>query len=251
MRPVRCPYRQTETSDPHPGCRASAEGIRLGARRAPLRGKPSVSNEGERCDTICAMPYNAERHRRRSIRLPAWDYAGHGWYFITIVTAVRECRFGEVVGDEVVLSGDGVIVEEEWQRAAQVRAEVSTVLHVVMPNHLHAIVAMHGDGDPKIDDRTALKHALGDRRPLHRAPRSLGALVAGFKSAATSRIEREHDAPGMAVWQRGFYEHIIRDDRDLERISDYIVANPSRWHDDALHPAKPPFRPPGRRRRTS
>ena len=77
------------------------------------------------------------------------------------------------------------------------------------------------------------------RAPLHRPPRSLGSFVAGYKSAATKRINVLRRTPGLSVWQRNYYEHVIRNDRDLAHIREYIAANPARWAEDENYPAHP------------
>lgn len=127
------------------------------------------------------MPFHGDAHQRRSIRLPAHNYASPGAYFVTIVIRDRECLLGDVVNGEVLRNPCGDIVAREWARTAAIRSEVRLDSFVVMPNHLHAVVYLRGVGahgraplrTPRIDD------------PPSRKPRSLGALVAGFKSSAT------------------------------------------------------------------
>lgn len=162
---------------------------------------------------------------RRSLRLPAHDYAGHATYFITVCSADRMPLFGEVIEGTMRLSCEGQIVREEWQRSASLRSEIVLDAWVVMPNHLHALVLFTGD-----DGVASVS--------LPRPDRSLGALLAGFKSAVTSRIRAETNSPDAVVWQRNYYEYIVRGNGSLERIRGYIAANPSRWHLDRENDAK-------------
>jgi putative transposase len=155
---------------------------------------------------------------RRSIRLPGYDYSQPGAYFVTLVTAGRQCLFGEVVAQQVDLSQFGRIVTEEWERTPQIRAESELGAYVVMPNHFHGIVIVSSDALPG----SASDVGASGRSPLRpRGPstKSLGALIAGFKSSVTTRINELRHMPGHPVWQRNYYEHIICDDSDWDRIS--------------------------------
>jgi len=175
------------------------------------------------------MRYDPTKHHRRSIRLPGYDYGQATAYFVTICTQNRECVFGEVINGQVVLSEAGELAREEWLRSADIRSEIELDAFVVMPNHLHGIVVTRDVG------------AHG-RAPLplapHRPPRSLGSFVAGFKSAVTKRINEIRDAPGVPVWQRNYYEHVIRDEDDLDRVRRYIAENPLRWEEDPENPSE-------------
>ncbi len=183
------------------------------------------------------MPDN---YHRRSIRLKGYDYSRQGAYFVTIVTWNRLCLFGEVVDEKMVLNDLGLIVQGEWFRSADVRREIE--LHpdelVVMPNHLHGIVWIVGEGDKSAADVGATgRSPLREHPPRGPVPRSLGSFMAGFKSAATKRVNTMRGAPGAPVWQRNYYEHIIRDERSLNRIREYIAHNPLGWALDRENPA--------------
>jgi putative transposase len=171
------------------------------------------------------MTYDPTRHHRRSVRLPAYDYTQPGAYFLTVVTHQRQCLFGETVDGRVLLSGHGEAVEQEWLRSTQIRREIQLDAFVV-------IVGAHG--------RAPLHRSPLRRAPLHRSPRSLGSFVAGFKSAVTKRINEMRGTPGLLVWQRNYYEHVIRNDRELARVRQYIVDNPARWEEDQENPAHQP-----------
>jgi REP element-mobilizing transposase RayT len=178
------------------------------------------------------MPYNRDVHHRRSIRLPAYDYASTGAYFITIVTKNRECLFGDVVAGKLRHNPIGDIVSAEWARTGVIRAEVNLDVFVVMPNHIHAVVHLRAVG---AHGRAPLR-TVEASDPPYRAPRSLGSLVAGFKSAATSAVNRQRGTPGAPVWQRNYHERVIRSPAELIGIRRYIVDNPENWADDSENP---------------
>ncbi|MCM8750198.1 hypothetical protein NET02_13680 [Thermomicrobiaceae bacterium CFH 74404] len=188
------------------------------------------------------MTFDPERHHRRSIRLKGHDYAQAGAYFITISTHDRACLFGQVVDDTMEMSDYGRIVEEEWLRSSEVRREI--LLHagefVVMPNHVHGIVWIVDTG--RGDRPVAPTEFITQTRPGTAArangpaPRSLGAFVAGFKAATTKRINQRRNTPGVRVWQRNYYEHVICDEASLDRIRRYIAENPMRWACDPEDP---------------
>lgn len=166
------------------------------------------------------------RYRSESIRLPWWDYAGAGWYFVTICTQNRQCVLGEIVDGSVNLSPGGLIVEEEWRRTATVRPNVGLDEFVVMPNHVHGNVALTGDSGKTSHRDDSTKSRL--------RPHSLGAMIGQCKSVCTKRI---HGAgfPQFG-WQARFYEHIIRDERSLENIRQYIEDNSAKWELDEDNP---------------
>ncbi len=193
------------------------------------------------------MP-NIVHRRRKSIRLNRWDYRAPAAYFVTICTHDRVPLFGRVVDGEMVLNAFGEIVWEEWFRSAEIRAEIELFPDefVVMPNHIHGIVWIvetddgtgHRDDAVEVHGRAPNVGATG-RSPLQPrgpAPRSLGSFIAGFKSAVTKRLNVLRNTPGAPVWQRNYYEHIIRTARALNAIRRYIADNPLRWHLDRYNP---------------
>lgn len=183
-------------------------------------------------------------HKRKNIRLKGFDYSSEGAYFITIVTKDREPLFGEIVGEEMVLNDLGKIVAEEWVRSAEIREEIEIEDFVVMPNHFHAVVYINNDdsnrNNPPGDDPVGatgrsplqIKSAVAPTNHGPR-PRSLGALMAGFKSAVTTRINTLRGTPGVPVWQRNYYDHIVGSDREYEQIAAYIADNPAKWLTDS------------------
>lgn len=201
------------------------------------------------------MSYDPDKHDRQSIRLRGYDYTQTGAYFITICAHDRVCLFGEVEEGRMYLNAYGRIVVEEWRHSQDLRTEIVLDTYIVMPNHVHGIVLItHSDGrsdgrdvrgyDIRAGKQSAPAVGATGRSPLPDEydpgppPKSLGAMVAGFKSAATTRINRLRDMPGAAVWQRGYYDHIIRNEKAWRRIRRYIETNPARWHQDTNHPTR-------------
>ena len=173
-------------------------------------------------------------HHRKSIRLKEYNYASPGEYFVTICTHQRECLFGEIIKEEMVLNSLGLIVQEEWLKTEIIRPELELDEFIMMPNHLHGIIVINCE--PEIKKQAVVgTHGCAS---LQRKPRSLGAIIAGFKSAATKRINEERNMSRTPVWQPRFYEHIIRNDKELNNIREYIVNNPMQWHVDEENPMK-------------
>ena len=173
------------------------------------------------------MQNHPEYPQRRSIRLPEYDYSSQGAYFVTLVTNQWQNLFGAIKETNVKLSKLGLIVHKEWIRSAQIRSEMK--IHedefVIMPNHLHGIVWFQSpeNGKLPIDDANS---------NLYRKPKTLGSFIAGFKSSVTRIATQELGI--SKVWQRNYYEHVIRDDADWERIVLYIQENPRKWSEDRL-----------------
>jgi len=175
------------------------------------------------------------QHHRRSIRLRGHDYSQSGFYFITVCTAQRECLFGNIVDGEMVLNEYGQMVRDEWAKTASIRREITLDEYVIMPNHFHGILVIaDGRGDRPVA-RTKTNSVAGTKPQSGPMPRSIGAFVAGFKSAVTQRINTKRQTPRQPVWQRNYYEHIIRNDAELNNIREYIRNNPAQWELDDLY----------------
>ncbi len=176
------------------------------------------------------MRYDPAKHYRRSIRLPGYDYTQVGAYFVTIVTYQRECTFGEVVAGQMRVNEIGAVVREEWLRYAEIRGEIALGEYMIMPSHVHGIVIIRDVG--------AHGHAPLPARTRQRPTRSLGSFVAGYKAAATRRINVIRGTLGHPVWQRNYYERVIRGDTELNRIRQYIADNPACWEEDVENPSR-------------
>jgi putative transposase len=162
--------------------------------------------------------------QRRSVRLRDHDYAG-GIYFLTICVAKRSPLFGRVEAPHVRLTPIGEIVQEEWLQTGQMRSGVWLDAYVIMPDHLHGIVGLGTEVGRHVESRA---HAVRPYRyPQRETP--LGRVVAGFKSACTRRYRAALGDVNAVLWQRGYYEHVIRGSKQLQRARQYIADNPWRW----------------------
>ena len=160
--------------------------------------------------------------RRKSIRLPYFDYAAPTAYFVTICTYLRQPTFGNIDSGEMILNPFGRIALDVWLETPAHFPEVELSEFVVMPNHVHGIIINNV--------------GVGHARPLPNPHAlTLPIIVGSYKSAVTKRINQLRHNPGKPVWQRNYWEHIIRDDDDLARVMDYIVNNPIRWEVDELY----------------
>ena len=182
-------------------------------------------------------PFDAAQGRR-SIRYPGFDYAQSGAYFVTLVTYQRDALFGEIIDEEMKLNRKGEIVKEEWFASVNIRKEIR--LHpeefVIMPNHVHGIVWIENDKSLVVGATGRSPLPNDGRSPRQMKPRSLGSFIAGFKSSVTKRIRDEMNETG--IWQRNYYERIIRNERELDAICRYIEANPLNWSEDNENPLK-------------
>jgi len=181
------------------------------------------------------MKYDPEIHHRRSIRLKGYNYSQAGTYFVTICTHNRECIFGTILDDKMRLNDVGQMVQASWEQLPQ-RFPIELDAYVVMPNHFHAIVIIVGAPLVGAPDRAGTRRA--GTRP---APTMLGDIIGAFKSITTNeciRGVREFNWPHFdkRLWQRNYYEHVIRNEEALNRIREYILNNPLRWMLDRENP---------------
>jgi putative transposase len=171
---------------------------------------------------------------RKHNRLKDYDYATDGFYFITICSKNGENIFSDIpVGADgcrptdpinVQLNDFGRIVGEELKKSQNIRDEIIVDYYVIMPNHVHCIIVIEQNG-MKITGRQP-------SAPTCNRKRSLSSFVQGFKSAVTARINTLRNMPGEPVWQRSFHDHIIRNERSLHAIREYIANNPIHWEQD-------------------
>ncbi|MDJ1471127.1 hypothetical protein QNI19_08090 [Cytophagaceae bacterium DM2B3-1] len=191
--------------------------------------------------------YDPAIHHRRSIRLPDYEYSQAGLYFVTICVKDRQCLFGRIDGGQMVLNEVGEIACQEWGKSAEIRQEI--VLHefIIMPNHMHGIVEItditcRGDWqvaqaitiDPDQTNRSAGNQGDLPIAPTGLNPKSLGAMIGGYKASVTKKVNDIQQTSG-SVWQRNYYEHIIRNARSHQQIAEYITTNPQRWEQDTLY----------------
>jgi REP element-mobilizing transposase RayT len=163
--------------------------------------------------------------RRRSLRLGGYDYTQPGAYFVTICSYQRRSIFGELDEDHVVLTEAGQVAADEWFRTAQLRPEVklSRDEFIVMPNHIHGVI--HLDWS-RVGARR--RRAPASERFGQPVSGSLATIIRAYKSAVTRNVNRMNNCFGCRIWQRNFYEHVIRTEAELDRLRRYIIQNPSR-----------------------
>jgi len=175
------------------------------------------------------MRYDPDKHHRRSIRLRGYDYTRAGEYFITICTRDRMCLFGDIVDGEIALNEYGKIVADEWIKTAEIRDEIALDEWIVMPNHFHGIFVI-------CDRRGTARRAPTMERFGQPVAGSVSTIIRSFKSAVTKRINETRQTPGVKLWQRNYYEYVIRNEDELNRIREYIIGNPAKWDLDRENP---------------
>jgi putative transposase len=214
------------------------------------------------------MQYDPEKHHRRSIRLQGYDYSQAGCYFITLCVQDRKHLFGEIRNGIMGLNEFGCIAWEEWYQSPIIRPNISLGAFIVMPNHLHGIIHIDTQkentneiGKFKSPSQTIgaiirgykgaitkrIKAILHSRRgELQFAPTEFdqesGSRTGELQFAPTEFAPTEFAptefAPTESIWQRNYYEHIIRDNKAYWNISNYIWNNPLKWEQDKFHSPK-------------
>lgn len=194
--------------------------------------------------------YNPRIHKRKSIRLKPYDYSKAGLYFITICCKNRIPHFGNISNGKMILNQYGIIAHNEWANTPYIRPNIELGEFIIMPNHMHAIIKIctgilhtpiyipHTPNDiPNTDDRMGVCN-INDRSrgvcntPLRSPSQTIGAIIRGYKSSVTKQLNSFNiDCP---IWQRNYYEHIIRDEKSYQNISNYIINNPRKWATDTF-----------------
>lgn len=185
------------------------------------------------------MKYNPEIHHRRSIRLRGYDYSRAGAYFITICTYHRECLFGEIIDGKMDLNDAGRVAEQCWNDIPGHFPYVELDAFVVMPNHVHGILIIMDENvgtQNSAMQNIGMKNEVGVKnisplqlnQPPHGTSKTIGSIIRGFKIGVTKWMRQNTEF--YQIWQRNYYEHIIRNENELNRIRTYIVNNPEKWH---------------------
>lgn len=159
------------------------------------------------------MTFNKAIHNRQSIRLQGYDYSQEGHYFITICTYRHLPLFGEIIKEEIKKNQIGDIVNRQWLQISERFKGVHLDVFVVMPNHIHGIISI-------------LESYPGQ---------TIGKIIGAYKSLAANeyiKLCKMNNLPVEKLWQRNYYEHVIRDEQDFSRIVDYIQNNPQNWNID-------------------
>jgi len=201
------------------------------------------------------MKYDPQKYQRRSIRLKGYDYSQPGGYFVTIVAQNRDCLFGDIVEGEMRLSGAGRIVQHAWMDLPNHYPHVALDEFVIMPNHVHGIIVLTDTGrgrsvsgeivlpdryrdsmEPVPDLDQTCPYTIDKSTRPYKFRHGLPEIVRAFKSFSARRINALRRTPGRPVWQRNYYERIIRDEAELKRIREYIRYNPTEWETDQENP---------------
>jgi REP element-mobilizing transposase RayT len=186
------------------------------------------------------MTFNPDIHHRRSIRLREYDYASTGACFVTVCTHERECLFGWIDGEVMAVNDAGRVVETVWHTLPTRFPDIQLDEFVVMPNHIHFLIFLvgtalappHPDSTGKnIRGQTTNQGAAEIQGAASSAP-TLGAIMRAFKSISAIEINRLLRRQGQPLWQRNYYERVVRDESELNGFREYIQFNPTRWKDD-------------------
>ncbi len=183
------------------------------------------------------MRFDLKRHRRGSMRASWWDYAGHGTYFVTICVQHRLMLFGDVVDGHLHLLPAGQMIADSWTALPEHFPDIGIDCYVVMPNHLHGIIIVPHDRRSTVGDKESSAAPIAGTNDG-----SLGRIIQGFKSRTTVAYGRGVREQGWEpfdgrLWQRNYYDHIIRDSAEMDRVRAYIERNPARWANDAENPS--------------
>ena len=191
------------------------------------------------------MAYNSQIHHRRSIRLKGYDYSQAGLYFITICCQDRACRFGEIVGAgftpaQMVMNEYGNIAYNEWAILPERFTNFELDVFQIMPNHMHGIIVLKdvvGAGFTPAQIGQPL-NTSGQPQGIAPTGATVFDIVGAYKSLAANgclEIYKSKNEMMGKLWQRNYYEHIIRNEQSYQTISDYIINNPAKWAEDKFY----------------
>jgi putative transposase len=172
-------------------------------------------------DNFIKMKYDPQKHHRRSIRLKGYDYSQPGGYFVTIVTKSRDLLFGEVVTGKMILNDAGKMIQCLWRELLNRFINIELYEFSVMPNHFHGILMI----------TEKMNNTLGDIIGAFESI-TTDEYILGVKNNGWHRFDKK-------LWQRNYWEHIIRDENELNRIREYIINNPMQWETDHENPNHP------------
>lgn len=187
--------------------------------------------------------FDPTKHHRRSIRLKGYDYASEGAYFATIVTQGRACLFGEIRDGKMILNEAGQMIVKWWNELPNKFPDMILGAFVVMPNHFHGIIIIEKTvgADLRVCPNGEIISGEHIGSPLRKPNAPLSQIVQWFKTMTTNEYIRGVKQLGWIpfigkFWQRNYYEHVIRNEKELRQKTDYILNNPFRWEDDKENP---------------
>ncbi|MBI5660762.1 MULTISPECIES: transposase [Ignavibacterium] len=181
------------------------------------------------------------KYRIESTRIPEYDYSNPNWYYVTINTKNHICYFGEVSNGKMILNELGKIVETEWFKNAELRENIELDYFIIMPNHLHGIIIINpiNDGVENVNHNVETRRGVslqGENENKFSKPikNSLSVIINQFKGS----VKRWANKNGYEdfQWQPGFYDRIIRNERELYLIRKYIEQNPLKWEIEKNNP---------------
>jgi len=162
-----------------------------------------------------------EKYRIKSIRLPNWDYSRPGYYFVTICTKNKQCYFGDIIDDKMVLNELGYITKKYLSEIPKHFPFVFLDCYIIMPNHVHLVICIKHCRDAKFCVSTG--NQFGPQS------KNLASIIRGFKIGVKKYTTMNNF---NFHWQKLYYEHIVRNEKDLNCIRDYIQNNPLNWNND-------------------
>ena len=175
------------------------------------------------------MSSKSNSHHRRSIRLKRYDYSQSGRYFLTLCVKGRKHLFGNIVDGEMILNEAGRFARECWLAIPDHFPRAIVLEFVIMPNHVHGIIELK---DKSIEGPNSMPHEKQKHRFQGMIPRSVSSIVKGFKIGVTKWFRANTEV--REVWQRDYYEIVIRDEEAYHRIARYIRNNPRNWREDRI-----------------
>lgn len=178
---------------------------------------------------VINMELYKNKYRVESIRLKNWDYSNNGYYFITICTKEKEHFFGNIIDGKMILNDIGKIINDEWYKSEKMRPNIILDEFIIMPNHIHGIIIINNEMNNAVNHVET--HCNASLQP-HNADKknNLSNIIRGFKSSSTKLIHIL--GFNNFAWQPRFYEHIIRNEKSLQKIRNYIITNPINWLKD-------------------
>lgn len=184
--------------------------------------------------------YNPNIHNRKSIRLKGYDYSQKGLYFITICCQDRICRFGKIENGKMILNDAGMMVENEWLKLPDRFTNIQLHEYIVMPNHFHAILEIVRATLVIVQNKNNATTITGQPQGIAPTGKTVGDMMDAFKSITTVEYIRGVKNLGWQpfngkLWQRNYWEHIIRNEKSYQTISEYIINNPTKWNDDKFY----------------
>lgn len=195
---------------------------------------PALNDSIIRCCVNYNCPMPSDDPRRKPSRLAGYDYAQSAGYFVTLCSHERRNLFGQFVAGSLVLSSLGQLAGKTWLRLPEWFAVVYLDSYVIMPNHMHGVLVLLQDNGACLADpgQMRAKHGfaptVNSNTPCGTKSLSLSSIIQAYKSCVAREWHRCSDSK-QSVWQRGFYDHVIRDEQGLQRIREYIMNNPAQW----------------------